>query len=83
MKRLWKSRTFWFAAVAVLGILLSWAGIDDIGLYIAVNPVLFVFSSTRDICDAINKVSGLWYVLSFITMTLYGLWFDFLKSLKK
>lgn len=83
MKRLWKSRTFWFAAVAVLGILLSWAGIDDIGLYIALNPVLFVFSSTRDIRDAINMVPGLWYVLSLVTMTLYGLWFDFLKSLKK
>lgn len=83
MKSLWKSWTFWFVAAAILGIVLNLSGIDDIGLYIACNPVLFWFSSTWWIRDWINRIPGCWYICSFVTMSLYGLWFDFLRSVKK
>lgn len=76
-----KSFTFWFALVGIIGVILNVTGFDDVGLFIGFNPVLNVLSGSKACCDVINSVSHLWYILSMITMIVYGLVIDALKSL--
>ena len=56
-------------------------GFDDVGLFIGFNPILNVLSGSKVCCDVINSVPYLWYILSMITMVVYGLVIDALKSL--
>ena len=79
-----KTVTFWFVVVAIVGIILNLTGIEDIGLFIAFNPLLNFFSSTKSARDAINAVPYLWHILSVISMTGYGLIIDAIRlSFKK
>lgn len=81
MKKSIKSFTFWFALVGIIGVILNVTGFDDVGLFIGFNPILNVLSGPKVCCDVINSVPYLWYILSMITMIVYGLVMDALKSL--
>ena len=78
-----KTFTFWFVIVAIIGIVLNLTGIDDINLFIGLNPLLNFFSSTRSARDAINSVPYLWHILSVISMAGYGLIIDAIRALAK
>ena len=79
-----KTFTFWFVIVAIIGIVLNLTGIDDINLFIGLNPLLNFFSSTRSARDAINSVPYLWHILSVISMAGHGLIIDAIRlSFKK
>ena len=82
MKRIFKSFTFWFAVVGVIGIVLNLLGIDDINLFIGFNPILNILSSSK-VCDAINSIPYLWHILSIVTMIGYGLAIDGIRALTK
>ncbi len=75
MKRMLKSFTFWFAVIGFVGIVLNLVGIDDINLFIGFNPILNILSSS-EVCNVINTVPYLWYILSIVTMICYGLVID-------
>lgn len=81
MKKARKSFTFWFALVGIIGVILNVTGFNDVRLFIGFNPILNVLSGSKACCDVINSVSHLWYILSMITMIVYGLVIDALKSL--
>lgn len=81
MKKSIKSFTFWFALVGIIGVILNVTGFDDVGLFIGFNPILNVLSGSKACCDVINSVTYLWYILSMITMIVYGLVIDALKNL--
>lgn len=81
MKKSIKSFTFWFALVGIIGVILNVTGFDDVGLFIGFNLILNVLSGPKVCCDVINSVPYLWYILSMITMIVYGLVIDALKSL--
>jgi len=70
-----KTFTFWFAVIAVIGVVLDLVGIDDIGL----NPLLNFFSSTKSARDAINSIPYLWHILSIVSMVGYGLIIDAIR----
>ena len=74
-----KTFTFWFVIVAIIGIVLNLTGIDDINLFIGLNPLLNFFSSTKSARDAINSVPYLWHILSVISMAGYGLIIDAIR----
>ena len=79
-----KTFTFWFVIVAIIGIVLNLTGIDNINLFIGLNPLLNFFSSTRSARDVINSVPYLWHILSVISMAGYGLMIDAIRlSFKK
>jgi len=79
-----KTFTFWFVIVAIIGIVLNLTRIDDINLFIGLNPLLNFFSSTKSCRDAINSVPYLWHILSVISMAGYGLIIDAIRlSFKK
>ena len=79
-----KTVTFWFVIIAIIGIVLNLTGIDDINLFIGLNPLLNFFSSTRSARDSINSVPYLWHILSVISMAGYGLIIDAIRlSFKK
>ena len=82
MKRILKSFAFWFAIVGIIGIVLNLVGIDDIRLFIGLNPILNVLSSSN-CCDAINSIPYLWHILSIVTMIGYGLAIDGIRVLTK
>ena len=82
MKRILKSFAFWFAIVGIIGIVLNLVGIDDIRLFIGLNPILNVLSSSN-CCDAINSTPYLWHILSIVTMIGYGLAIDGIRVLTK
>ncbi len=82
MKRILKSFAFWFAIVGIIGIVLNLVGIDDIRLFIGLNPILNVLSSSN-YCDAINSIPYLWHILSIVTMIGYGLAIDGIRVLTK
>ena len=82
MKKILKSFTFWFAIIGIIGIVLNLIGIDNINLFIGFNPILNILSSF-EICNAINSIPNLWYILSIITMIVYGLIIDGVKALIK
>ena len=71
MKKIFKSFTFWFAVVGVIGIVLNLLEIDDINLFIGFNIL-----SSSEVCNVINTVPYLWYILSIVTMICYGLVID-------
>ena len=81
MKKTIKSFTFWFAIVGIIGIILNLVGFDDISLFIGLNPILNALSSSKACCDIINSIPYLWYILSMITIILYGLVIDSIKKL--
>lgn len=83
MKRLLKSFTFWFVAIGIIGIILNLVGIDDINLFIGLNPILNAFSSSKACRDVINSVPYLWHILSIITMTGYGCLVDLIRKATK
>ena len=83
MKKLVKSFTFWFVIVGIVGIVLNLVGADDIRLFIGLNPILNVLSSSGTCRDFINTIPYLWHILSIITMAGYGLILDGLKALIK
>lgn len=83
MKKLVKSFTFWFVIVGIVGIVLNLVGADDINLFIGLNPILNVLSSSGACRDFINTIPYLWHILSIITMAGYGLILDGLKALIK
>ena len=66
-----------------MGIILNLTGIDDLNLFIGLNLILLKLDSIAQCRDWISGVPGLWYVLSFVTMIVYGLFFDFWKWTKK
>ena len=79
-----KTVTFWFVVVAIIGIILNLTEIDDMGLFIGLNPLLNFFSSTKSCRDAINTIPYLWHILSVISMAGYGLIIDAIRlSFKK
>lgn len=79
-----KTVTFWFVVIAIIGVVLNLVGVDDIGLFIGLNPLLNFFSSTKSARDAINGVPYLWHILSVISMAGYGLIIDAIRlSFKK
>ena len=79
-----KTVTFWFVIVAIIGVVLNLVGIDDIGLFIGLNPLLNIFSSTKSARDAINSIPYLWHILSVVSMAGYGLMIDAIRlSFKK
>ena len=82
MKKTIKSFTFGFAIIGIIGIVLNLIGIDNINLFIGFNPILNILSSS-EICNAINSVPNLWYILSIITMIVYGLIIDGVRALIK
>ena len=75
MKKIIKSFTFWFAIIGIIGIVLNLIGIDNINLFIGFNPILNILSSS-EVCNVINTVPNLWYILSIVTMICYGLVID-------
>ena len=84
MKKILKSFTFWFVVIGIIGVVLNITGNDDINLFIGVNPILNVLSSTKSCRDVINTIPYLWYILSLVTMTGYGLAIDGIRvSIKK
>lgn len=83
MKNLVKSFTLWFVLAGIVGIVLNLVGIDDIRLFIGLNPILNILSSSGTCRDFINTIPYLWYILSIITMAGYGLILDGLKTLTK
>ena len=44
MKERLKSFIFWFIIIGIIGIVLNLVGIDDINLYIGLNPLLNILS---------------------------------------
>ncbi|MBQ3544169.1 MAG: hypothetical protein IJA34_04190 [Lachnospiraceae bacterium] len=79
-----KTFTFWFVIVAIIGIIFNLTRIDNINLFIGLNPLLNFFSSTKSCRDAINSVPYLWHILSVISMAGYGLIIDAIRlSFKK
>ena len=80
MKRIFKTATFWFVVVGILGVILNLTGIDDINLFIGFNPVLNAFSSSKACRDVINSVPYLWHLLSIVTMAGYGLLIDIIRK---
>ena len=83
MKRIFKTATFWFVVVGILGIILNLTGIDDINLFIGFNPVLNAFSSSKVCRDTINSVPYMWHLLSIVTMAGYGLLIDIIRKAAK
>ena len=83
MKKMILSFTFWFVIVGIIGVALNLSGVDDIRLFIGLNPVLNILSSSNKCCDYINSVPYLWHILSIITMTGYGLILDGIKVMIK
>lgn len=83
MKKAVSSFTLWFVSVSIIGILLNLTGVDDIRLFIGLNPILNILSSSEKCCDYINSVPYLWYAFSIITMIGYGLVLDGIKTLVK
>ena len=74
-----KTFTFLFLIIAIIGIILNVVGIDDIGLYIGFNPILNMLSSSS-LCTFINRIPYLWYILSILTMTMYGFVIDYMRD---
>ena len=56
MKKILKSFTFWFVVIGIIGVVLNITGNDDINLFIGVNPILNVLSSTKSCRDVINTI---------------------------
>lgn len=83
MKKILKSFTFWFVVIGIIGVVLNITGNDDINLFIGVNPILNVLSSTKSCRDVINTIPYLWHILSLVTMTGYGLAIDGIRVLIK
>ena len=83
MKKMLFSFTFWFVIVGIIGITLNLTGVDDIRLFIGLNPMLNILSSSKKCCDYINTVPYLWHILSIVTMTGYGLILDGIKVMIK
>lgn len=83
MKKIIKSFTFWFVVIGIIGVVLNITGNDDINLFIGVNPILNVLSSTKSCRDVINTIPYLWYILSLVTMAGYGLAIDGIRVLIK
>ena len=83
MKRIFKTATFWFVVVGILGVILNLTDIDDINLFIGFNPVLNAFSSSKACRDVINSVPYLWHLLSIVTMAGYGLLIDIIRKATK
>ena len=76
MKTIIKSFTFWFVVIGINGVVLSITGNDGLNLFIGFNPILNILSSTKSCRDVINSIPYLWYILSLVTMTGYGLAID-------
>ena len=83
MKKMLFSFTFWFVIVGIIGITLNLTGVDDIRLFIGLNPMLNILSSSKKCCDYINTVPYLWHILSIVTMTGYGLILDWIRVIIK
>ena len=79
MKRIFKTFTFWFTTISIASIIFNLANLDDMNIVlIGLNPILNMFSSSDVCCDIINAFPYMWHILSFITMTGYGLLLDFI-----
>ena len=92
LKRIFKSFTFWFIVMSLLGILLHQIGQDSKSIVlIGFNPILKTLSNNdvaREFmnlgfavkCDTIaGEISIYWYIGSVITMAFYGFIIDLIK----
>jgi len=83
MKRFLKSFTFYFFILGLIIICLNLAGQDDKNvLLIGINPIL-VWLDNPNTRPIINEVPYLWHILSLVTMSLYGVLFDWVRILIK
>ena len=81
VKRLLKSFTFWFIVAGIGLVLYNLSGHDDKSIImIGLNPLLSILSHS-DYCLTIAEIPYLWHLLSFLTMTLYGIFFDLLACI--
>ena len=84
MKKVLSSFAFWFLLAAIAGVVIDLVGIDDINLFIGLNPILNVLSSIDLTRDAIASIPYLWHILSVVTMVGYGAVIDMIiRSIKK
>lgn len=83
MKKIVKSFTFWFIVIGIIGVILNITRIDNINLFIGFNPILNTLSSVKSCRDVINSIPYLWYVLSLITMAVYGIALDGIRIFNK
>lgn len=83
MKKIIKSFTFWFVILGVAIIIFNLLKFDDMNIImIGLNPILNLLSSS-ELCEDIASIPYLWHILSFVTMTAYGLALDGIKHLIK
>lgn len=81
MKKIIKTFTFWFIILDIVIIILNLLTLDDMNiLMIGLNPILNLLSGSAFRVD-IADVPYLWHILSFVTMTIYGLVLDGIKYL--
>ena len=77
IKKMVKIFTFWFALLGVVIVVFNLLNFDDMNIVmIGLNPILNILSSS----SFRPTTPYIWYILSLITMTLYGLVLDALKS---
>ena len=83
MKKMIKTFTFWFIILGIAIVVFNLLNYDDMNIImIGLNPILNLLSSSS-LCSTIADIPYLWHVLSLITMAMYGLMLDALKSLSK
>ena len=80
MKKVIKSFTFWFVLLGIAVVTFNLLNYDDMNIImIGLNPILNMLSSSS-LCSTIADIPYLWHILSLVTMTLYGLVLDALRS---
>ena len=81
VQRILKSFTFWFVIAGVGLVLYNLSGQDNKSIImVGLNPLLSILSHS-DYCLTISEIPYLWHLLSFLTMTLYGIFFDLLACI--
>jgi hypothetical protein len=83
MKKVLGNFTFWFIIVGIIVVLYNLAGQDDKNIImIGLNPIMVALDNQY--CrPIINGVPYLSHLLSLISMTLYGVILDLVKSIIK
>lgn len=77
IKKMVKIFAFWFALLGVVIVVFNLLNFDDMNIVmIGLNPILTILSSS----SFSPTTPYIWHILSLITMTLYGLVLDALKS---
>ena len=77
MKKIVKTFTFWFVLLGIVVVIFNLLNFDDMNIImIGLNPILNILSSS----SFRPTTPYMWHILSLITMTLYGLVLDALRS---